>query len=208
MKRFGAFLVPLSTVMLIFGCGGPSSPPANNADTAGKADVQVSSSGPAEEHPAVVQNVVPSEDQKLAEQAKADAMKKFAEDAAKWPSMQASAADPKAKADATAAGNTVADRLLAEDKAAAAKMAQQPAEATVSPQEALDRANALIRASATKLGQDKKANDKSWLAPPPEATPPAAAAKPQTTTEKKSPSNKPAGKKAADKKPADKKPAN
>jgi len=188
--------------MLVLGCGGPSGAPADKADTA---DVKMPSFGPAGEHPVASEAPKPSEDQKLADAVKAEAMKKVAEDAARWPAAQATAADPKATADQTAAGNVEADRLLAEDKAAAAKVAQQPpVDSAVSQQNALERANALIKTSAEKLGKDKKESDKNWQAPPVTKTadtPPAS--KPDPKVDKKSPSNKPAGKKPAEKKPVD-----
>jgi hypothetical protein len=198
-------------VTLILGCGGPSHPAADNTETTGKVEVKMPTTAASDTRAVATEEPAASADLKLAEQAKADAMKKFAESAAQWPAMQAKAADPKSTAAATAAGNVAADQLLAEDKVAAAKVAAQPpVNAAVSQQEAVNRATALIKASAEKLGMEKKANDKSWQAPPPEAkpaTPPAPTPKPQPAVEKKSPPNKPAAKKAADKKSADKKPA-
>jgi hypothetical protein len=189
-------------MLLVLGCGGPSAAPTDKTD---KADVKTPSFGPSGDHPVVSEEPKPSEDQKLADQIKAETVKKVAEDATRWPALQAKAADPKATADQTAAGNAEADRLLAEDKAAAAKVAQQPpVDSSVSQQSALDRANALIKTSAEKVGKDKKTNDKNWQAPPVTKTadtPPAP--KPEPKVEKKSPSNKPAGKKPAEKKPVD-----
>jgi hypothetical protein len=196
-------------VVLILGCGGPSSPPGGNAD------VKTPGFGPSGETPVVSEAPKPSEDQKLADQAKAETMKKFAAEAVRWPAIQTTAADPKAGLAQTAAGNAEADRVLADTKAAAVKVSQQPPVDTSAVQhDALERASALIKLSAEKLGKDKKASDKSWQAPPAtkpadatpakaDTAPPAPAPKPQPKAEKKSSSNKPAAKKPADKKPVD-----